>query len=84
MITAVDTNVLLDVFGADPLFARASSEALRRYLGEGGAGRFRGSMGRNGDRVWRRGSFALRSWLKFQREGGVLWRVCYVCLRLEL
>jgi len=35
VITAVDTNVLLDVFGADPLFARASSEALRRCLEEG-------------------------------------------------
>lgn len=35
MITAVDTNVLLDVFGADPKFAPASSEALRRCLREG-------------------------------------------------
>ena len=35
MITAVDTNVLLDVFGADPKFALASAEALRRCLSEG-------------------------------------------------
>ena len=35
MITAVDTNVLLDVFGADPKFSLASSEALRRCLREG-------------------------------------------------
>jgi len=35
LITAVDTNVLLDVFGADPNFAPASSEALRACLREG-------------------------------------------------
>ena len=35
MITAIDTDVLLDVFGADPKFAPASSEALRRCLREG-------------------------------------------------
>jgi predicted nucleic acid-binding protein len=35
LITAVDTNVLLDVFGADPNFSPASSEALRRCLREG-------------------------------------------------
>ena len=35
MITAIDTNVLLDVFGADPKFAAASAEALRRCLREG-------------------------------------------------
>ena len=35
MITAVDTNVLLDVFGADPKYAPASAEAIRRCLGEG-------------------------------------------------
>jgi predicted nucleic acid-binding protein len=35
LITAVDTNVLLDVFGADPKFSPASSEALRRCLREG-------------------------------------------------
>jgi predicted nucleic acid-binding protein len=35
VITAVDTNVLLDVFGADPKFAPASAEALRRCLSEG-------------------------------------------------
>ena len=35
MVTAVDTNVLLDVFGADPKFATASAEALRRCLREG-------------------------------------------------
>jgi len=36
MITAVDSNVLLDVFSADPTFGRASIEALRRCLAEGG------------------------------------------------
>lgn len=35
MITAVDTNVLLDVFGADPRFGEASKQALRRCLQEG-------------------------------------------------
>jgi hypothetical protein len=35
VITALDANVLLDVFGADPKFAPASSEALRRCLREG-------------------------------------------------
>ncbi len=35
MITALDTNVLLDVFGADPEFGQASLEALRRCLREG-------------------------------------------------
>ena len=35
MITAVDSSVLLDVFGADPVHGPASREALRRCLGEG-------------------------------------------------
>jgi predicted nucleic acid-binding protein len=35
MITAVDTNILFDVFGADPRFGAASSEALRACLKEG-------------------------------------------------
>jgi hypothetical protein len=35
VITAVDTNVLLDVFGADPKFAPASADALRDCLREG-------------------------------------------------
>jgi predicted nucleic acid-binding protein len=35
MITAVDTNILLDVFGADPKFASASAQALRECLREG-------------------------------------------------
>ena len=35
MITAVDTNVLLDVFGADPKFGTPSASALRRCLAEG-------------------------------------------------
>jgi len=35
VITAVDTNILLDVFGDDPTFAPASSEALRDCLREG-------------------------------------------------
>lgn len=35
MITAVDSNILLDVLGADPNFGEASSEALRRCRREG-------------------------------------------------
>ncbi len=35
MITAVDTNVLLDIFGADPDFGPRSAEALRACLREG-------------------------------------------------
>ncbi len=36
MITAVDTNVLLDVFGADPNFGPRAKDAVRRCLAEGG------------------------------------------------
>jgi hypothetical protein len=35
MITAVDTNILLDVFGADPEFGQRSAAALRACLREG-------------------------------------------------
>lgn len=35
MITAVDTNILLDVFGNDPQFGRASADALRKCLATG-------------------------------------------------
>jgi predicted nucleic acid-binding protein len=35
LITAIDTNVLLDVFGADAKFGEASARALRRCLAEG-------------------------------------------------
>ena len=35
MITAVDTNVLLDVFGADPVHLKNSQSALRECLAEG-------------------------------------------------
>jgi predicted nucleic acid-binding protein len=35
VITAVDTNILLDVFGADQNFSAASAVALRRCLKEG-------------------------------------------------
>lgn len=35
MITAVDTNVLVDVFGADPTFGARSADALRRCSTEG-------------------------------------------------
>ena len=35
MITALDTNILLDIFGADKKFGRASSEKLRRCIAEG-------------------------------------------------
>ena len=35
MITAVDTSVLLDVFGADPAHLAGSQAALRRAIGEG-------------------------------------------------
>lgn len=36
MITAVDTNILLDVFGADQTFGPGSRDLLRRCLMEGG------------------------------------------------
>jgi predicted nucleic acid-binding protein len=35
VITAIDTNVLIDVFGADPTFGAASVESVRRCLSEG-------------------------------------------------
>ena len=35
MITAVDTSVLIDVFGADPRFGALSAHALRQCLNEG-------------------------------------------------
>ncbi len=35
MITAVDSNVLIDVLGADPTFGPASSAALRAATGSG-------------------------------------------------
>ena len=35
MITAVDTSVLIDVFGADPTFGRSSGKALRSAMAEG-------------------------------------------------
>ena len=35
MITAVDTNVLLDIFGADAKFGEISANAVRQCLGEG-------------------------------------------------
>ena len=35
MITAVDTSVLIDVFGADPRFGATSAHALRLCLNEG-------------------------------------------------
>ena len=35
MITAVDSNVLLDVLGADPTFGPRSADALRTALSEG-------------------------------------------------
>ncbi len=35
MITAVDTSVLLDVFGADPAFGLRSRTLVRSCLGEG-------------------------------------------------
>lgn len=36
MITAVDTSVLLDVFGADPSFGARSADALRKSIERGG------------------------------------------------
>lgn len=35
MITAVDSNVLIDVLGANAMFGPTSSRAIRRCLGEG-------------------------------------------------
>ena len=37
MITALDTNILLDIFLADAKFGRASALALRKVLSEGAA-----------------------------------------------
>ena len=41
MITAIDTTVLLDVFGADPSFGERSREAVRACLSEGALRRLR-------------------------------------------
>jgi predicted nucleic acid-binding protein len=38
VITAVDTNILLDIFTADRKFGRRSAESLRRSLGQGAVG----------------------------------------------
>lgn len=35
MITAVDTNILFDIFGADPKFGEPSANALRQAMQEG-------------------------------------------------
>lgn len=35
MITAVDTSVLLDIFGADPKFGARSAQALRGCIADG-------------------------------------------------
>jgi hypothetical protein len=35
LITAIDTNVLLDIFGADARFGEVSARAFRRCLAEG-------------------------------------------------
>jgi len=35
VITAVDTNILLDIFGADTKFGRVSATALKRCIAEG-------------------------------------------------
>jgi predicted nucleic acid-binding protein len=35
VITAIDTNVLLDILGADPVFGPRSAQALRSCLREG-------------------------------------------------
>ena len=35
MITAIDTNVLIDVFRADPKFGERSAQTLRRCMQEG-------------------------------------------------
>ena len=35
MITAVDTNILIDVFGADKTFGEKSASALRKCIQEG-------------------------------------------------
>ncbi len=35
MITAVDTHILLDIFGGDPEFGQPSAAALRRCIAEG-------------------------------------------------
>lgn len=47
MITAVDTDVLLDVFGADPTFGAASKEALGAGLDAGRLDGLRSRVGRD-------------------------------------
>lgn len=56
MITAVDTSVLIDVFGADPKFGTASAGALRQCLNDGSVvanevvwSETRGAFGRDDD-----------------------------------
>lgn len=38
MITAIDTNILIDILEPDPVFGEASKKALRRCLQEGSVG----------------------------------------------
>ncbi|MBV8450916.1 MAG: type II toxin-antitoxin system VapC family toxin [Deltaproteobacteria bacterium] len=59
MITAVDTNVLLDIFGADPKFGEVSAEAVRQCLSEGAL------IGC--EAVWAETATAFRSSEKFRR-----------------
>jgi predicted nucleic acid-binding protein len=35
LITAIDTNILIDILEPDPVFGQASKQALRRCLQEG-------------------------------------------------
>jgi len=35
VITTVDTNILIDIFTADPTFGQASAQAVRNYLEKG-------------------------------------------------
>jgi predicted nucleic acid-binding protein len=35
VITAIDTNILIDIFGSDPKFGKASAQAVRTCLQEG-------------------------------------------------
>ena len=35
MITAIDTNILIDIFGADKIFGEKSAKALRQCMQEG-------------------------------------------------
>jgi predicted nucleic acid-binding protein len=59
LITAIDTNVLLDIFGADAKFGDTSADAIRQCLGEGALVAC--------EAVWAEAATAFQSSEKFRR-----------------